>query len=327
MKYKVFHSVTESSECSFLKKSTNHMLLNINNSLRKLLIAAVSICFILFNIAHAQVTMDGSTTTDTTTDTTDTSTDNSTDTDTSTVVDLIEGTGSEPTTEPEPVEDEDTGSGGGGGGGVAIVALVAVGAVAVYALSRTNKKKPKIQKTLLSDQVSGVGSTLIDVRNQSHFIEKGIKPTLSFQYGSYQAINELSQPYSFFNVRYHKSIGSALNLNANAGTRFFTNTGNTFTDSQWLTLGLFSKDVFNAGDRLELTAKYATGDIDENSDSILSQGVVLQDYDTLFSDQNSRFELAYSRVLGQNQRLRFLVQKLNSSSEDYAAKLAWRYAF
>jgi len=175
--------------------------------------------------------------------------------------------------------------------------------------------------------VSGVGTELIEISNQSNLLDQTNQPSLSFQYGTYQSITEFDKPYSFFNLRYQKSIGSILNFSADAGTRYFSQNPQRFYDSQWLGLGLSSTSLFAKHDRLAFTARYSTGDIEENSDSFSLNSNALASYDAIFSDQNAQFELAYSRAFGQNQRLRFLVQKMNQSVEKYAAKLAWRYAF
>ena len=320
--------------------------------LTKLIVIAISVSYLSLNsaVSYAQMTMDGSATTDTvtdtaaetttetagmdaTTDTADTSDDttamdDSTDATDSpaTVVDLVEGTNSEETPPAQPVPEPEE-SGGGGGGGGAILALVAIGAVVFFAVNSSKKKEPKIQKTFLADQVSGIGTELIEISSQSSYLEQGLQPSVSFQYGSYQSITGFDKPYSFFNLRYQKPLGSRLSFNADAGTRYFAQNSSQTYDSQWLGLGFSSSNLFTKQDRLAFTARYATGDIEENSNSLSLHDSKLEKYDAIFSEQNAQLELAYSRTLGQNQRLRFLVQKLNASAEKYAAKLAWRYAF
>ena len=308
-------------------------------SITKLLVLAVSISFVSLNssVSYAQMTMDGSTMTDggmdaddtTTTDDTMTEADDTMADDSSTVVDLVEGTTPEETPAPEPApapEPESSGGGGGGGGG-AIIALVAVGAVVLIATNSSKKKEPKIQKTFLSDQVSGIGTELIEISNQSSFLEQAEQPSFSFQYGTYQSFTGFDKPYSFLNLRYQKSLSSSLNFSADAGTRYFSQSSGQLDDSQWLSLGLSSTNLLAKHDRLAFTARYSTGDVEENSDSFSLHSNVLESYDAIFSDQNAQFELAYSLSLGQNQRLRFLMQKINQRAENYAAKLAWRYAF
>jgi len=96
--------------------------------LTKLLVLAVSISFVSFNsaVSYAQMTMDGSTTTDTTMDDTTAADDMMTETDTTdtatttadgptTVVDLVEGTTAEETPVPEPTPEPESSGGGGGG--------------------------------------------------------------------------------------------------------------------------------------------------------------------------------------------------------------------
>ena len=118
-----------------------------------------------------------------------------------------------------------------------------------------------------------------------------------------------------------------MNFSADAGTRYFSQGSGQLDDSQWLSLGLSSTNLLAKHDRLAFTARYSTGDVEENSDSFSLNSNALESYDAIFSDQNAQFELAYSRAFGQNQRLRFLVQKVNESVDKYAAKLAWRFAF
>ena len=312
-------------------------------SITKLLVLAVSISFVSLNsaVSYAQMTMDGSTMTDggmdadddttTATDDTMTEADDTIVDDSSTVVDLIEDTvpeeTPEPAPEPEPEPEPEGGGGGGGGAGGAIVALVAVGAVVLLVTNSSKKKEPKIQKTFLSDQVSGIGTELIEISNQSSFLEQAAQPSFSFQYGTYQSFTGFDKPYSFLNLRYQKSLSSSLNFSADAGTRYFSQSSGQLDDSQWLSLGLSSTNLLAKHDRLAFTARYSTGDVEENSDSFSLNSNALESYDAIFSDQNAQFELAYSFSLGQNQRLRFLMQKINQSTEEYAAKLAWRYAF
>ena len=327
MNYQVVRSIF--ADIAFFEKK---------KSLTKLLVLAISISFVSLNsaVSYAQVTTDGSTTTDTTT--TDTTMDTTaTDAtppadDPTTVVDLIEGTPPEeaPEETPAPVpapEPESSGGGGGGGAGGVILALVVVGAVVLIAVNSSKKKQPKIQKTFISDQVAGIGTELIEISNQSDFFDQAAQPSLSFQYGTFQSITGFDNPYSFLNFRYQKSLSSNLNLSADAGTRYFSQNSGQSYDSQWLGLGLSSTSLFAKHDRLAFTARYSTGDIEENSGSFSLNSNALGNYDAIFSDQNAQFELAYSRAFGQNQRLRFLVQKVNESVDKYAAKLAWRFAF
>lgn len=311
------------------------MIMNKKMQLRKAVVIAMSASFVLFNtaVSYAQTTTPS--TTDTTTDTmTDTTTD-STDptTEDTTVIDVIENTGSEEVVD-QP--EEDSGDSGGGGGGGAILGLIVVGAVVAVVLS--SKKSPKIQKTLVSDKVSGYGTQFVELSSKSSFIEGSTipkTPQLSFQYGSYQQVAGFNKPYSFFNVRASHAIGANLNFHADAGTKLSFNNGlysndSDVANSQWFVFGLQTINVLRQNDRLEFFAKYSTGDNDQQDNKLLSNGADLHGYESLFSDENARFELAYSRSLSQNQRLRFLLQKTDSLSEeddDYRAKIAWRHAF
>lgn len=331
MKPNVFQSTLKNNAIHTHKNSLPKSIMMNELQVKKAIIVAISASFIFLNtsVSYAQVTMP-TTDSDTTTDssTTDTTTDASADTTTDTsVVDLIENTDSETTDTPDDPPQED--SGGGGGGGGAILGLVAVGAVVAVVLSR--KKSPKIQKTLISDKTSGYGTQFIELSSQSSLLEQSARPQLSFQYGSYQQLAGFDKPYSFFNVRTSQSLGSRLSFRADAGTRlFFQNTDDT-ASSQWLIFGLQAKDLLQPSDRLEFFAKYSTGDEYQRGTSLLSNGLALQDHENLFSDENARFELAYSRALSQNQRLRFLLQKtdslVNSEDDGYLAKIAWRHAF
>lgn len=335
MKATTFQSILKNNTIHRLKNNTTDVIMMKKSWLKKSMVVAISASFVFFNASasFAQMTMptsddgsSGDTSTDSsTTDTTDTPTDSTTDSSTDTsVVDLIENTDSEQTDPPQ----EDSGGGGGGSGG-AILGLVAVGAVVAIVLTR--KKSPKIQKTLVSDSVSGYGTQFIELSSESSLLEQSIKPQLSFQYGSYERIEEFNKPYSFFNVRASQSFGSKLSFRADAGTRLFFQNTDTAASSQWLTLGMQTKDVFQQDDRLEFSAKYSTGDEYQRRNNLLINGLALQDHESLFSDQNARFELAYSRALSQNQRLRFLLQKTDSLSvsedDGYRAKIAWRHAF
>ena len=339
MKYKVDRSILNQYDCNCNAKKMKKTELSKKHTLRKLLVVTVSWCFVSFNSAmsYAQMTggstdMDG-TSMETMDDETDAMQD-ATETmevppsetpeadDTTSVVDLVEGTTSEPADVPA---EQANGSGGGGGG--AILALVAAGAIAVVVISNNKKKKPKIQKTFISDQVAGVGTQLIDISTQSNFLDQPKSSLFGLQYGTYQSVSSLNQPYSFLNINYQKRLGSKLNVFADAGTRYFVKAASELQDSQWLNLGFATTSMLAKNDRLSFTAKYAVGDIDKNNDSFELQSTALQNYGAIFSDQNSEFELAYSRALGQNHRLGFLMQKLSSDIEDYAAKLAWRYTF
>ncbi len=329
MKPNVFQSTLKNNAIHTHKNSLPKSIMMNELQVKKAIIVAISASFIFLNtsVSYAQVTMP-TTDSDTTTDssTTDTTTDASADTTTDTsVVDLIENTDSETTDTPDDPPQEDSGGGGGG----AILGLVAVGAVVAVVLSR--KKSPKIQKTLISDKTSGYGTQFIELSSQSSLLEQSARPQLSFQYGSYQQLAGFDKPYSFFNVRTSQSLGSRLSFRADAGTRlFFQNTDDT-ASSQWLIFGLQAKDLLQPSDRLEFFAKYSTGDEYQRGTSLLSNGLALQDHENLFSDENARFELAYSRALSQNQRLRFLLQKtdslVNSEDDGYLAKIAWRHAF
>lgn len=325
MKCKVFQSVLAASGLKPVNSAISNTQRSKSSSLLKLLVFAVSISFIMLNTSasYAQVAV------------TPPADPPVSDPVEEPVVEepvveepvVEEPVVEEPVVEDEePVAEEDSGGGGGGGGGGAILAILAVGAVGLLVFNNANKK-PKIQKTFISDQVAGKGTLLTELTNQSSFLETGAAPSVSLQYGSYESVERSDQPYSFFNIRYSKSLGSLLRLNADAGTRYFSQTSTSRFDSQWLSFGLTSRNLFDRNDSLTFTTRYAVGDLNENSDSLNIQGVGLLNYDSLFSDQNSRFELAYNRVLGQNQRLQFLVQKLSSSNDEYAAKLAWRYAF
>ncbi len=319
-----------------LKNSTTDVIMMKKSWLKKSMVLAISASFVFFNAStsYAQMTMpttgdgsstDTSTDSGTSTDATDTTTDSTTDSTTDTsVVDLIENTDSEQTDTPQ----EDSGGGGGGSGGASL-GLVAVGAVVAIVLTR--KKSPKIQKTLVSDSVSGYGTQFIELSSESSLLEQSVKPQLSFQYGSYQQLEDFNKPYSFFNVRSTQFLGSKLSFRADAGIRLFFQNTDAAASSQWLILGMQTKDVFQQNDRLEFSAKYSTGDEYQRRRNLLINGLALQDHESLFSDQNARFELAYSRALSQNQRLRFLLQKTDSSSisegDGYRAKIAWRHAF
>jgi len=288
-------------------KSAINAYFKKKQSLTKFLVIAISVSYLSLNsaVSYAQMTMDGSATTDTMTDTAaDTTTDtaamdattdtadtpddttamdDSTDATDSpaTVVDLVEGTNSEETPPAEPAPEPEE-SGGGGGGG-AILALVAIGAVVFFAVNSSKKKEPKIQKTLLADQVSGIGTELIEISTQSSYLEQGLQPSISFQFGSYQSITGFDRPYSFFNLRYQKPLGSRLSFNADAGTRYFAQNSSQTYDSQWLGLGFSSSNLFTKHDRLAFTARYATGDIEENSNSLSLHDSKLEKYDAIFS--------------------------------------------
>lgn len=336
MKKTVFQSTLRNDAIQTLKDSTIGRVMIKKIQLKKTLVIIISTSFVLFNTATAYAqTTTPTTGDDSTTDTTDTTTDTAVDD--TTVVDVIESTDSE---QPADQPQEDTGGGGGGGGG-AIIGLVVVGAIVAVVLTR--KKSPKIQKTLVSDQVSGDGTQFIELSSLSSLADQPSKstlPELSFQYGSYQQLAGFSQPYSFFNVRASKALGTNLSLHADAGTRLsfrnssysngLYNNGDDVVNSQWLVLGLQTKNLLRQNDRLEFFAKYSTADGDQQSNNLLSNGVDLQDHESLFSDTNARFELAYSRAFGQNQRLRFLLQKTDSTllgDDGYRAKIAWRHAF
>ena len=315
----------------------------MKNTLRtKLTIIAVSLCMGLLNshsvyameatdtTTNTDSTADTSTGTDSTTDTTGETTDTSTD---GSVVDLLENTDSE-----QPAE-ENSDSGGGGSSGGAIIGVVAIAAVVAVVLSKNKKKKPQIQKTLISDKIAKQGTEFIELSGTAAFAEqnkqKGL-PQLSLQYGSYEQALSNNQPYSFINARLSQSIGSSLSLDTDVGTRLFyndhsTHLANDFGSAQWVSLSLKAKQIFSKNDRFEFLAKYTVGDDFQRHQSLLLDGSALQNYASIFSNENTQFELAYSRTLGQNQRLKFQLQKVDSldvaNNSDYQAVMAWRRAF
>ncbi len=320
---------------------------SMKNTLKtKLTVIAVSLCLGVFN-SHSMYAMETTDTMTTTDSTTDTSTDTNATTDTTnsgttgtettadgSVVDLLENTDSE-----QPPAEESSDGGGGSSSGGAILGVVAIAAIVAVVLSTNKKKKPQIQKTLVSDKIANQGTEFIELSGTSDFIDqnwqKGV-PQLSLQYGSYEQALNNGLPYSFINARLTKSVGTSFNLYADVGTRLFYNGNaaygeNDFGSAQWLSFSLQTKDVISTNDRIEFLAKYTVGDKFQRHQSLLLDGSSLQNYTGIFSNENTQFELAYSRALGQNQRLKLQLQKVNSldavNDSDYQAVMAWRHAF
>ena len=288
----------------------------------KLSVLIVSACFVLLNTSalRAQVTMmpDSSMS--------DTMTDMMPDADAT--ESTATGSAGVPDPVTNPVEEEPTESGGGGGGG-AIIGLLAVGAV--VAIASSQKKKPTIQKTFAYEKdVSGADIFLMDFSSKSPFSQqqnwKRRLPELSMQFGS----SSYAEPNSFMNFRLEKQFNSKVSLSSNLGIRSSQRKNNDFKSWQWLNIDIQAKDIFTLSDHLLLSANYTEGDDVNSSTSVLLHGNQFDQYKTFFLDRNTRFQLAYSKSVGENQRLGFQLSKdgtSDRSDEHYRVQLVWQNAF
>jgi hypothetical protein len=292
----------------------------------KICVALFSTCFIFFNASVLKAQVTGAVTPDADSTDTDTTTDTTTDTNTPQVTIGVPDTiGATP-------EEESSSSGGGGGGG-ALAGLLLVGAV--VAIASNKKKAPSIQKTLVYDKdVSGRQIVLLNMTSlpsstlNNNDWKKSL-PEMSMQLGSYT--NEV-QPYSFMNIRVNKMLASNISLSGDIGSRMFQRNADSFGAWQRLSMSLNARDVFAKRDTLSFIANYAQGDNSSYIDDLRIQDDQLQSHESVFLEKNTRFKLAYSKPLVENQQLRFQLSKNDSISkandaQHYLAQFAWQLSF
>lgn len=239
---------------------------------------------------------------------------------------------------PDPNEQENTGGSSGGGSG-AIVGLLAIGAVVVLVSSK--KKTPAIQKTFVYDKDIDNGQTvLMDLSQKpaSLVVDSDSKtwkqtlPTLSLQIGSH---SYKKQTYSFTNLRLKKIVNANISLSSDIGARFLQRESSAFGVGQWFTMSVNVNNVFKEKDKLSFIANNT---LDDNTFSqfddgltrkVQFQGYRFQDYRSLFLDKKTRFELAYTKPLVENQHIRFQLSKNDStvlldSKQHYRILFSWQ---
>ena len=305
-------------------------------TIKKLIIFVVSFAFISLNVSvsYAQTTEDVN----------PEESEETTDDDSTTIVDVLENTQGEP----EEVEEPEQDSSSGGSSGGLILGLVAAGAIVGIIMYNKNKSTPKIQKTFVSDTVSGKGAWVVDLssaelhslqsensnKNAIEFLNEESYahvslPKLSFQYGSYEPLNELSTPFSFINTRLGSSLSKNVMLNLDVGVRMYKGDEdvNLVNSNQWVSIEMAKNSLLAKDDKIHLKASYSSGEIDTLDHSFIGQELVWQEYSSIFSQKNTGLQLAYTQQLSQNLRWQFLLQKSQIETNENAAKVALRYKF